>query len=64
MSRVPGASECVCCECCDRPLMRDPVQLAYNGRTNTWHRPGEVPDEDSQGLFYFGPTCAQKVLSA
>lgn len=55
-----------CCKC-GREL--DPakvVPLELNSTTLTWHREEDdaVPEEESQGVWDFGPACAKKALKA
>lgn len=53
----------VYCEHCDRKL--NPAKIAWlelNNVTNRYHPEGVVPEDDSQGMFPFGTTCARKVL--
>lgn len=52
-----------CCVLCGRPLdMKKAVYLEMNQNTATFHEPGTVPPEESQGCFEFGAACARKVL--
>lgn len=50
------------CERCGRRHVTGWVWLEFNLTTNTWHKPGEVPDDQSQGLFRFGIHCARLML--
>lgn len=54
-------SEPIYCEKCGRELNpKRIVWLELNCMTGLYHREGEVPEEDSQGWFPFGPDCAKK----
>lgn len=53
------------CECCERKL--NPAKIVWmelDLRTSQdWHlNEGELADEDSQGWFPFGATCAAKIV--
>jgi hypothetical protein len=51
------------CTCCGEPIKPGrEMMLELDQRTNTYHNTGGVPEEDSQGWFPFGKTCAQKKL--
>ena len=38
--------------------------LELNQHTNTYHNPGDVPGEWSQGAFPFGMSCGTRLLAA
>lgn len=51
------------CECCERKL--NPAKIVWlelNNHTNLYHVEGEVPEEESQGMFAFGKACAAKII--
>ena len=51
------------CLRCGRPLKDgDGTMLELNCRTGLFCEPGKVPEDESQGGFYFGPDCARAVL--
>jgi len=51
------------CTSCDRVLkMGHVVWLELSFKTNEYHRDGEVPEDESQGLFPFGVRCARKAV--
>ncbi len=51
------------CYNCGKPIKDGRiVWLELDGYHATWHRPGEVPEEHSQGGFEFGADCAKRVL--
>ena len=51
------------CECCNRILDKAKiVWLELSWKTNTWHEPGTIDEDISQGCFPFGPGCAKKAL--
>lgn len=50
------------CAICEKPIRGKTVVLEYNRRTNTWHKPGSVPSQDSQGGFEVGAACARRAL--
>jgi hypothetical protein len=53
------------CEHCNRKLNPNKmVWLEYNNLTNTHHAEGEVPEEDSMGMYPFGVTCAKKIIAS
>lgn len=57
--------EAVNCERCGEELKPDRVSwLEFDQRTSTYVDPEQVavPDDDSQGLFAFGRSCARTVL--
>lgn len=51
------------CHRCDQDLHPDRIVWLelHNGR-GTFHEPGTVPPENSQGEFPFGAACAQNQL--
>lgn len=51
------------CERCKRKHVSGWVYLELDTIDNTWHQPGDVPPERSQGLFPFGASCAKTQLS-
>ena len=52
------------CERCGKKHLGAFVWLELNACTGRYHKPGEVPQAESQGLFRFGPACANAVLKA
>jgi hypothetical protein len=38
------------------------VSLELNFNTSLYSKPGEVPEDESQGCFDFGAACARRVL--
>lgn len=55
------------CECCERELQVDRITwLELDQRTDSYVDPKKVtvPEDESQGAFPFGSTCARKVLKA
>ncbi len=50
----------VCTRCGETLIRSRTVMLEFNNRTNTWRKPGDVPEADSLGLFPFGHDCAKK----
>lgn len=51
------------CEHCGRELDSETmVLLELNAEMLTWHIPGTIPKNESQGCFPFGKACAAKVL--
>ena len=50
------------CERCGKKHVTGWVYLELNLTTNTWHKPGDVPAAQSQGLFRFGIACARRAL--
>lgn len=50
----------VCTRCSEVLRSARTVMLEFNNRTNTWHKPGDVPEADSLGVFPFGHDCAKK----
>ena len=52
------------CQCCEKPLKKA-VYLEYNLYTGLYYaEEGKVPEEQSQGWFPFGITCAKSVLQS
>jgi hypothetical protein len=53
------------CEHCERKLNpKTMVWLELNNVTNTWHGEGdEVPEDESQGSFTFGASCAKTIIA-
>lgn len=52
------------CTCCGKRLKEsNKVWLEMDRTTGTYHKPGTVPAEKSQGEFPFGKTCAKKAVS-
>lgn len=46
------------CERCGEMLYQEnTIWLEFNAATNTYHKPGTVPEEQSQGIFPFGRGC-------
>lgn len=53
------------CERCGKPLDRSTaVMLELNCTTGLYSKAGSVPEDESQGGFFFGPDCAAAVLKA
>jgi hypothetical protein len=51
------------CTCCERDLSGGAVRmLEYDQRTWTYHDLRGVPEDQSQGWFPFGLTCAKNKL--
>ena len=50
----------VCTRCGETLRRARIVMLEFNNCTNTWHKPGDVPEVDSLGVFPFGHDCAKK----
>lgn len=49
------------CQRCGKELVdKYIVWLEMRNSTATYHPQGEVPTDDSQGLFSFGPDCAKR----
>jgi hypothetical protein len=59
---MPKLTDTATCQRCGKRHITGWVYLELNSRTNTWHRPGSVPPEESQGLFRFGIACARTAL--
>lgn len=55
--------EYLCERCGEKLNPKTLVGLELNSRKNRFHKPGEVPAKDSQGVFYFGKACAKAVLA-
>lgn len=53
----------VCTRCGETLVRSRIVMLEFNNCTNTWHKPGDVPEVDSLGLFPFGHDCAKKRIN-
>lgn len=51
------------CERCGKKHIGAFVWLELDSVSGTYHRPGVVPPERSQGLFTFGFRCARQVLA-
>lgn len=52
------------CERCGERLAESRIAwLELNRATGRYHKPGEVPPEESQGGFAFGKRCAAKQLA-
>ncbi len=51
------------CGKCGKKLTGVAHDLELRFTDNTWHKPGTVPEEDSQGTFEFGPCCSKKILA-
>jgi hypothetical protein len=52
------------CERCRKRHLAEFVWLELDTVNGTYHEPGSVPPERSQGLFPFGAHCAKKELAA
>jgi hypothetical protein len=50
------------CQCCGRLLKNECVMLELQMSTHTYSQDGKVLQEDSQGWFPFGKTCAERIL--
>ena len=60
-----NSTDPIYCEHCERKL--NPTKIVWlelNNVTNTYHVEGEVPEEQSQGLFTFGSACARKIVAS
>lgn len=51
------------CTCCQKRLSGKMAWLELDQRTNTYHDFGGVPQDESQGWFQFGLTCARNELA-
>lgn len=51
------------CAICGKPILRGGIFLEYDGRHNTWHKPGTVATADSQGGFLVGSACARAAIA-
>lgn len=51
-----------CTKCNKRIDPLKMIMLEYNGKTLKYHKPGDVPENESQGLFPFGADCAKRIL--
>lgn len=62
-STTSTSAEAIHCEHCDRKLNPNKITwLEHNSATGIYHVEGEVPEDNSQGLFAFGSACAKTVL--
>ncbi len=52
------------CERCHKRHLSEFVWLELDSVSGTYHQPGEVAPERSQGLFPFGVRCAKQALRA
>jgi hypothetical protein len=50
------------CARCGKRHLGAFVWLELNTVTGTYHEPGTVPPEQSQGLFPFGGQCAKQAI--
>ncbi len=51
------------CNCCGRKLNpKTMVWLEVSFRTGKRYKPGECPEDESQGAFAYGAACARRVL--
>ena len=50
------------CQRCGKKHVSGWVWLELNRDTGNWHKPGTVPEAQSQGLFRFGIACARTAL--
>lgn len=51
-----------CIRCGEKLDPKKMVWLELNQVTGRYHKPGEVPEDKSQGAFEFGAACARRVL--
>lgn len=52
------------CECCGRALNNKRIaELELNMVNGLYCVPGTVPENESQGIFTFGKSCAKKILN-
>lgn len=49
------------CTCCKKPLKGKVAWLELDQRTDSYHDRGGVPENQSQGWFPFGMTCARNL---
>jgi hypothetical protein len=53
-----------CCVRCGKSFKNENiVVLELNNLTSEYYTPGEVPEDQSQGTFEFGATCAAILLA-
>ena len=52
------------CTCCGRELSAAHRMLEHDQRSDAYHDFRDVPEDQSQGWFPFGLTCAQKLVDA
>jgi hypothetical protein len=52
------------CACCGKQLKGNAAWLELSFKTNKYYIDNVVPQEESQGYFPFGLTCAKKVALA
>jgi hypothetical protein len=52
------------CACCGKSLKGKAAWLELSFKTNKYYIDNVVPQEESQGYFPFGLTCAKKVALA
>ena len=57
-ARNPNQNECQCCG--KRIKAGAEVMLEHDQRDWTYHDFGDVPDDQSQGWFPFGASCAKR----
>jgi hypothetical protein len=51
------------CTNCDKILnLKRAIMLECDFRTGEYYLPGDVPEEFSQGGFWFGKDCAERLL--
>jgi hypothetical protein len=51
------------CACCEQELNpKTLVWLELSFKTGEYAKPGEVPEDESQGCFTFGRACARRAL--
>lgn len=50
------------CTCCQKPISGRFAWLELDQRTDTYHDRKDIPEDNSQGWFPFGMTCAQNKL--
>lgn len=62
MRRTRG-HDVVVCTCCDKQLDGAVRMLELDQRHCVYHDFGGVPEDQSQGWFPFGLTCAKKMLA-
>ena len=51
------------CTCCEKPLKGKIRWLELDQRNYTYHDFRDVPEDRSQGWFYFGMTCAKNLVA-
>jgi len=60
---VSGAKGIQICERCGKEIRSGrEVWLEYNNGNDTYHKPGDVPEEKSLGIYVFGADCARAIL--